>query len=201
MKEPDAPHHETGTGGDRLFEHSIFPVCSPNLLRSASPLRSPADILNHALIHVTWSGQGVTWPDWTTWMQAAGVERFELKPGLHFEDSAFAIQAAIDGAGIALGDMSLVTDDLAAGRLVQPFDLAINGPPMFAYFLVTPLEPATNSLVSSFREWVLREAEATRSNDLDARVEVPRPPRAVSYTHLDVYKRQAPPNVRGRRGS
>jgi len=87
-------------------------------------------------------------------MQAAGVERFELKPGLHFEDSAFAIQAAIDGAGIALGDMSLVTDDLAAGRLVQPFDLAINGPPMFAYFLVTPLEPATNSLVSSFREWV-----------------------------------------------
>jgi LysR family glycine cleavage system transcriptional activator len=51
--------------------------------------------------------------------------------------------------------------------LVQPFDLAINGPPMFAYFLVTPLEPATNSLVSSFREWVLREAEATRSNDLE----------------------------------
>ena len=165
---------------DRLFEHSIFPVCSPNLLRSTPPLRSPADILNHTLIHVTWSGQGVTWPDWTTWMQAAGVERFELKPGLHFEDSAFAIQAAIDGAGIALGDMSLVTDDLAAGRLVQPFDLAINGPPMFAYFLVTPLEPATNSLVSSFREWVLREAEATRSNDLDARVEVPRRPRVVA---------------------
>jgi LysR family transcriptional regulator, glycine cleavage system transcriptional activator len=122
---------------DRLFEHSIFPVCSPNLLRSAPPLRSPADILNHTLIHVTWSGQGVTWSDWTTWMQAAGVERFELKPGLHFEDSAFAIQAAIDGAGIALGDMSLVADDLAAGRLVQRFDLAINGPPMFAYFLVT----------------------------------------------------------------
>jgi LysR family glycine cleavage system transcriptional activator len=165
---------------DRLFEHSIFPVCSPNLLRSAPPLRSPADILHHTLIHVTWSGQGVTWPDWTTWMQAAGVERFELKPGLHFEDSAFAIQAAINGTGIALGDMSLVADDLAAGRLVQPFALAINGPPMFAYFLVTPLEPATNSLVPSFREWVLREAEATKSNDLEPRVDVPRRPRVVA---------------------
>jgi LysR family glycine cleavage system transcriptional activator len=113
-------------------------------------------------------------------MQAAGVERFELKPGLHFEASSFAIQAAIDGTGIALGDMSLVADDLSAGRLVQPFDLAINGPPMFAYFLVSPLEPATNSLVPSFREWVLREAEATRSNDLEARVEVPRRPSVVA---------------------
>jgi len=82
--------------------------------------------------------------------------------------------------GIALGDMSLVADDLAAGRLVQSFDLAINGPPMFAYFLVTPLEPATHSLVSRFREWVLREAEATRSKDLEARVDVPRRPRVVA---------------------
>jgi hypothetical protein len=51
---------------------------------------------------------------------------------------------------------------------------------MFAYFLVTPLEPATNSLVPSFREWVLREAEATKSNDLEPRVDVPRRPRVVA---------------------
>jgi LysR family glycine cleavage system transcriptional activator len=165
---------------DRLFEHSIFPVCSPSLLRSAPPLRSPKDILNHTLIHEAWSGQGVTWPDWTTWLKAAGIDRFELRPGLHFDNSAFAIQAAIDGTGIALGDMSLVADDLAAGRLVRPFDLAIDGPPMFAYFLVTPLEPATNSLVPSFREWVLREAEATRSKDSISRVEVSRRPRVVA---------------------
>ncbi|MGB6309469.1 MAG: transcriptional regulator GcvA [Steroidobacteraceae bacterium] len=165
---------------DRLFEHSIFPICSPNFLRSAPPLRSPKDILNHTLIHEAWSGQGVTWPDWSTWLKAAGIDRFELKPGLHFDNSAYAIQAAIDGAGIALGDMSLVADDLAGGRLVRPFELAIGGPPMFAYFLVSPLQPVSNPLVLSFREWVLREAEATRSNNLDARVEVPRRPRVVA---------------------
>lgn len=151
---------------DRLFEHSISPVCSPGLLRSALPLKSPKDILNHTLIHEAWSGQGVTWPDWATWLKAAGIDRFEPRPGLYFDNSAFAIQAAIDGTGIALGDMSLVADDLAAGRLVQPFDLAINGPPMFAYFLVSPLEPASNPLVPGFRQWILREAEATRSNIL-----------------------------------
>jgi LysR family glycine cleavage system transcriptional activator len=156
----------SGVLSDRLFEHSIFPVCSPNLLRSAPPLHIPRDILNHTLIHEAWSGQGVTWPDWTTWLKAAGIERFELKPGLHFDNSAFAIQAALDGAGIALGDMALVADDLAAGRLVRPFNLSINGPPMFAYFLVTPLE--VNPLVSGFREWVLREAAATRSGGSEA---------------------------------
>jgi hypothetical protein len=78
------------------------------------------------------------------------------------------------------GDMSLVADDLAAGRLVQPFDLAINGPSLFAYFLVTPLEPATNSLVPSLREWVLREAEATKLNELGGRAEVPSRRRALA---------------------
>ncbi len=169
-----------GVRSDRLFEHSIFPVCSPGLLRSAHPLRSPADVLQHTLIHVTWRGQGVTWPDWSMWLQAAGVERFELKPGVHFEDSAFAIQAAIDGNGIALGDSSLVADDLAAGRLVQLFDFAIGGPPKFAYFLVSRFDADDQSLVSSFREWVLSEAAATRSNDLERRAEIPRLPRAAA---------------------
>jgi len=178
------PQTEPGCRCRRLFEHFIFPVCSPHLLHSVPPLRSPVDVLNYTLIHVTWSGQGVTWPDWTTWLKAAGIDRFELRPGLHFDNSAFAIQAAIDGTGIALGDMSLVADDLAAGRLVQPFDLAINGPPMFAYFLVTPLEPATNSLVSCFREWVLREAEATKLNDLEGRVQVPSRRRALALMRV-----------------
>jgi LysR family glycine cleavage system transcriptional activator len=147
---------------DRLFDHMIFPVCSPMLLQSEAPLKAPADLLRHPLIHVTWSGQGVTWPDWRTWMLAAGVTRFEAQAGLHFEDSSFAIQAAIKGHGVALGDIALVADDLAAGRLVRPFALAIDGPPNFAYFMVSRLESADNPVVSRFREWALREAEATR---------------------------------------
>ena len=157
-----------GLHADRLFEHVIFPVCSPTLLQSKPPLRSPADLLQHTLIHLTWSGLSVTWPDWQTWMHAAGIEGFEPGPGLHFEDSSFAIQAAIKGHGIALGDASLVADDLAAGRLVQPFTLAIDGPPKFAYFMVSRVESADNPLVSHFREWALAEAEKTR-NDLRSR--------------------------------
>jgi len=111
-----------GLRADRLFEHVIFPVCSPRLLQSEHPLVSPEDLLRHPLIHESWSGQGVTWPDWRMWMQAAGVQSFEPGPGLRYKDTHLAIQAAIEGHGIALGDDALVADDLAVGRLVRPFD-------------------------------------------------------------------------------
>ena len=67
------------------------------------------------------------------------------------------ILAAIDGQGVALGTTSLVADDLASGRLVRPFDLALKGPPQFAYYLVAPRATADRPLVKAFRDWVLAE--------------------------------------------
>ncbi|QPC85979.1 transcriptional regulator GcvA [Mesorhizobium sp. NBSH29] len=149
-----------GMRSDRLFDNTIFPVCSPTLL-ARRPLNEPADLLHHMLIHVAWSGQGVTWPDWRMWLLAAGIRDFDDGPGLHFTDSGPAIQAAIDGQGVVLGDSSLVADDLAAGHLVQPFELSIKGPAQFAYRVVSPVETAGDPLVSAFREWVLEEAAKT----------------------------------------
>ena len=114
------------------------------------------------LIHVEWSGQGITWPNWRMWMLAAGVTDFNPGPGLHFDNSGIALQAAIDGQGVVLGDSSLVADDLAAGKLVQPFALTIKGPPQFAYYVLSPLETADEPMVRAFREWVLEEAQRTK---------------------------------------
>lgn len=150
-----------GMRSDRLFDNTIFPVCSPRLLQSRRPLNEPRDLLRHMLIHIAWSGQGITWPDWRMWMLAAGIKDFDDGPGLHFTESGPAIQAAIDGQGVVLGDSSLVADDLAAGRLIQPFALSIKGPAQFAYYIVSPKETAGDQLVSAFREWVLEEAAKT----------------------------------------
>lgn len=146
---------------DRLFDHTIFPVCSPGLANSKRPLKHPRDLLQHMLIHVEWSGQGITWPNWRMWMMAAGVDDYEETGGLHLDHSSFALQAAIDGQGVALGDSSLVADDLAAGRLVQPFALTIKVPPQFAYYVISPAETENEPLVRSFREWILEEAAHT----------------------------------------
>jgi len=152
-----------GLKTDRLFEHAIFPICSPEILEGEGAVVDVADLSKHTLIHVTWTGQGVTWPDWATWMEAAGVDGFKPTPGLYFENTALAIQAAQEGQGIALGDLSLVADDLAAGRLVRPLPLTIGGPPNFAYFVLTPADTAEDPLIASFREWLIAEAKTTQS--------------------------------------
>jgi LysR family glycine cleavage system transcriptional activator len=153
--------HYPGFRADRLFDNTIFPVCSPALLASKKPLQHPRDLLQHRLIHVEWSGQGVTWPNWRMWMLAAGVSDFNETRGLHLDNSGLALQAAVDGQGVALGDSSLVSDDLAAGRLVQPFALTIKGPPQFAYYVISRMETQNDPLIRSFREWILDEAART----------------------------------------
>jgi LysR family glycine cleavage system transcriptional activator len=67
------------------------------------------------------------------------------------------LQAAIDGQGIALGRSVLVSDDLAAGRLVKPF--ALTFPANAAYWLVAPPDAWDRPKIKSFRDWLLTEAE------------------------------------------
>jgi LysR family glycine cleavage system transcriptional activator len=145
---------------DRLFAESCVPVCSPRLMRGKRPLRHPRDLRHHTLIHVDWQSLGETWPTWQMWMLAAGVTGVDATRGIHFRSVLPALQAAIDGQGVALGDASLVAVDLAAGRLVQPFALALKAPPQFAYFIVTPPRTVGQPLVEAFRAWLLEEAAA-----------------------------------------
>ena len=94
-------------------------------------------------------------------MAAAGIKDFDDRSGLHFRQTSLTVQAAIDGMGVALGDSNLVADDLAEGRLVKPFELALSAPPQFAYHILTPRNVPLNPLVPLFRDWCLKEAHET----------------------------------------
>ncbi len=152
-----------GLGVDRLFEETIFPVCSPALLAGPKPLRRPEDLSHHTLLHVDWQAQGATWPDWDMWLQAAHVVGVDATRGLHLSMTSLALQAAMDNQGVALGESTLVADDLAAGRLVRPFRVALPGPAGFCYHLVHPPGALERPLVKAFRDWVLAEAQDSRS--------------------------------------
>jgi LysR family glycine cleavage system transcriptional activator len=152
-----------GLNVDRLFEETVFPVCSPRLLAGPIPLRRPEDLLRHTLIHVEWQAQGETWPNWKMWLLAAGIREVDGVRGIHFSQTALAVQAAIDGQGVALGESTVVADDLASGKLVRPFDMALKGPSQFAYHVVTPSDAASGSLIARFRSWLLEEAAMTKA--------------------------------------
>ena len=140
----------------RLFDEDVFPVCSPKLLEGAQSLREPGDLRRHILLHLEWTPAKGAWPDWRAWLRAAGVEDVDASRGPRFTQHSMALQAAVEGQGVALGSTALVADDLAAGRLVSPFDLCV--PTSFAYHLVCLEERAEDPTIAAFRDWMLAEA-------------------------------------------
>ena len=110
----------------------IFPVCSPALLHGGKPLRRPEDLAQHTLLHATVSRE-----DWQLWLTAAGLPvSIAPRRGLSFDQSFMAIQAAMDGLGVALGRTHFVEADIAAGRLVVPFDVVL--PADAGFYVVAP---------------------------------------------------------------
>jgi LysR family glycine cleavage system transcriptional activator len=139
---------------DRLFGETLVPVCSPALLGGAHPLRQPEDLRHHVLLH----DDDAT--GWRLWLELAGVDGLDAGRGLTFTDSAMVVQAAAEGQGVALARTALAAWDLAAGRLVRPFDVSM--PHDLAYYLVCPEASAERPRIVAVREWLLAEAARYR---------------------------------------
>jgi len=153
-----------GTGRDphtlavRLFDARVIPVCSPALLQSGPPLASPADLLGHTLCHVDCMVDGQVWPNWPMWMAAAGVEGLDAGRCIAFTDSSHVVQAVLDGGAVGLVEQDLVAEDLARGRLVRLFDIAVGLGPAYAYHLLYPRRSQGQPAIEALRAWVLQEA-------------------------------------------
>ena len=146
----------------RLFDEEIFPVCSPRLLTEGPGLSRPEDLAKQTLLHVEWTwrgGHNETF-DWEMWLRAAGIEGVDHTRGPRFSHTSIALQAAMEGQGLALGSLALAGDELAAGRLLRPFDLAL--PLSFAYYLAFPSEQAEVPKIRAMRDWILEETRRTR---------------------------------------
>ena len=143
---------------DKLFGVEMVPVCSPELLDGPQPLQQPQDLAHHTLLHLDWILEEQTSPSWRMWLLAAGVSEVDATRGPRFSMESMMVQAAIEGQGVALAMTVLVGGDLAAGRLVMPFDLSVCDPLNFAFYVVSPTRTAEVPKVAAFRTWVLSEA-------------------------------------------
>jgi LysR family glycine cleavage system transcriptional activator len=160
-----------GLRSDRLLSESVFPVCSPKLMRGAHALRTPRDLVHHTLLHIDIPVMGDTEPTWEMWLMAAGVHGVDWTRGPRFGVSSMAIETAIAGQGVVLGSDVLCAADLSNGRLVKPFEvrLALD----FGYWVVSPEATAGRPKVAAFREWLLTEAAAHEATSMQQT----RPPR------------------------
>lgn len=136
-----------------LMPWSFAPFASPALLERLQ-LASPADLLRAPLIS----------PDdpwWNCWFAIAGVEAGDIadRPAVRFGMQQLQGAAALNGQGVALLTPGLWSSDIAAGRLVSPFD--ITGEEEGGIWLVYPESKRRSPKVRAFRDWILAEMAAS----------------------------------------
>lgn len=142
-----------GVRCDRLMTGELFTVCSPKLLKGDHPIREPADLRHHTLLH------NDSRREWPLWLRVHGVPGIDVARGPSFSDDGLVLQAAIEGQGVALARTVLVEEDLRRGRLRRPFKLSV--PSDLAYYIVVPEGRPDTPKIAAFREWLLEEAHRT----------------------------------------
>lgn len=145
-----------GVNAERLLSADVIPVCGPALMKGRHPLRRPADLAHHVLIHLRASGFEEPRPDWASWLAARGLDQIDAASGPRFDQTALCLEAAAHGQGVALAPHAFVAEDLKTGRLVAPFaDGALATP--LAYHVLTRRSGAS-APAKAFARWMHEEA-------------------------------------------
>jgi len=136
---------------DALFSGRLMAVCRPDI---AKRLKNPADLAREKLLDVRHSPD-----DWPRWLAAAGLPDRTRFQSVSFDYSAFAIQAALDGLGVALIRAPYITDDLRERRLVAPFPITVEDTQL-RWRLIYRAEARSHAAFRTFRRWLLAKARA-----------------------------------------
>src|SRR5882757_6099208 len=67
-----------GLSAELLMKEDHFPVCSPKLLKGRYPLRTPANLARHTLLHDVFT------VDWAIWLHSAGIDNVDPHRGPTF---------------------------------------------------------------------------------------------------------------------
>ena len=123
----------------------LFPVASPTLVNNR-PIRAVADLSDHVLLHAD-DGR-----EWLSWLAASGATHLARGRQHMMSDAQLAMEAAMHGHGVALGDTFTASGSLAAGRLVVPFDTAV--PAADAFYVACRTGMQSASMVRAFVDWL-----------------------------------------------
>jgi len=147
-------------GPDTFYGYSVspfltearLPVCSPALLRRL-PLRTPDDLRTHTLLHT------LSLPRlWSEWFAKVGADNIKPDAALVLDHFYLTLQAALDGLGVAMAPIALISDDLAKNRLVAPFPGRLLPARTYCSYVAEVKEK--DELVVAFRSWLKKEGDS-----------------------------------------
>ena len=76
-----------------------------------------------------------------------------------FDSSRALVEAAAQGAGVALVPVAMFAREIADGRVVQPFGVTVSAG---SYWLTNLKSRAETPSTNAFRTWILTEIEASK---------------------------------------
>ena len=132
----------------KLFEEPAFVVASPAYLKQIAPLQTPADLRHATLLRSALE-------PWQPWFEAAGLDWAEPSTGVRVDDLGLLLEAVKHGHGVGMSRRHFACDMLAAGDIVQLFDVQLATPP-HAYYLVYEQQVRERPEVALLIDWLQR---------------------------------------------
>ncbi|MGF6399534.1 LysR family transcriptional regulator of beta-lactamase [Pseudomonas frederiksbergensis] len=131
----------------RLIEAPLSVLCVPEIARQ---LHTPADLLQQTLL------RSYRTDEWPEWFQATGLSAHAAPPrSIVFDSSLAMMEAALQGAGVALAPPLMFSRQLAVGAIEQPFDIGIT---TGSYWLTRLQSRPETSAMAAFKQWLLQVA-------------------------------------------
>lgn len=132
-----------GTDACPLLEAPLTVLCVPQI---AEQLRSPADVLKHTLL------RSYRADEWNLWFQAAGLPSDTRVPrSVVFDSSLAMMEAALQGAGVALAPARMFSRQLENDVIRQPFEMGIT---TGSYWLTRLQSRAETPAMVAFKGWL-----------------------------------------------
>ena len=130
----------------RRHRRSAPPALRPAGRRERAWRRFPHRIFQHQIRHVLL---------WREWFEAAGRSDVTGAKAHYFDTMGLSLDAAANGLGVGMGVDLLCQDDLAAGRLIAPLPVRLEG--RRAIYFTCRKPDATKVAIRKFKSWLMAE--------------------------------------------
>ncbi|CAN7442221.1 LysR family transcriptional regulator [Variovorax sp. LjRoot290] len=132
-----------GLQSEHLLAAPLAVLCTPAI---AARIARPHDLAHETLL------RSYRPDDWPGWFAAAGVACPAIR-GPVFDSSRLMVEAAMQGAGVALAPASMFERELGEGRLVRPLAIEVM---TGSYWLTRLRSKAPSPAMQAFRTWLSR---------------------------------------------
>lgn len=127
-----------------LLEAPLSPLCIADI---AEQLDTPADLFKYTLL------RSYRADEWPRWFDEAGLRQsMPVSGSIVFDSSLAMMEAALQGAGVALAPPSMFSRLLQSEAIRQPFDTAVT---IGGYWLTRLQSRTETPAMTRFRDWIL----------------------------------------------